>query len=166
MPSENEPDSLHESLVRLETSRREQLTGAITLVFGLSVGALAFCGSLLTEEMVTLGGARTFWFLAAVVCFIAATAFSFAVTFTRLADTRVTTRIVRAKRSRGPDAKAAIEGLRQESREWGDWSFRWFYWQHFSFALGAAFLLVALWLIFHAKLFPPAAVSSIPISGG
>jgi hypothetical protein len=156
MTPENEPDPLHETLVHWENARREQLTGVITLVFGLSVGALAFCGSLLTEETVTLGGGRTVWFLLAVVAFIAAVAFSFAVTFTRLADTRVTTRIVRAKRSEDPQAKAALVALRQESREWGNWSFCWFYWQHISFGLGAIFLLIALWLIFHAKLFPPA----------
>lgn len=63
MTPDQDHNPLHETLVRWETSRREQLTGAITLVFGLSIGALAFCGSLLTEEKVEMGGARTWWFL-------------------------------------------------------------------------------------------------------
>lgn len=76
----------------------------------------------------------------------------FRVLDTRLADTRVTTKIAYAKRTK--ESAEKIEALRSESREWGEWSFRWFNWKYFTLGLGAIFLLIALWLIFQTRLFP------------
>ena len=141
-----------ESQIRWDRERRGQLGGAITLLFGLSSASLAFCGSLLTDSAVTLGGYRTFAFLVAVGFFVIALLSSVAVTVTRLQDARDTATIVR---KRDDDVAAAeIQSLRDTTRKVGWWTWRIFYLQLFSFLLGAISLLIVLWQVFHSKLFP------------
>jgi len=68
-----------DALIRWERTRREQLGIAITLVFGLTSGALGFCASLLTQKDVTLGGAGTSLYLLSVGVFVVALVASVAV---------------------------------------------------------------------------------------
>jgi hypothetical protein len=142
----------NERLVKWEDRRREHLGGAIVLLFGLSSASLAFCGALLTQDSVKLGGCRTICFLAAAFFFILALAASVAVHFTRLQDARMTANIVRKE---GESVIAGyIERLRSDAQMWGAWTWRLVYIQLVTFSVGACFLLISLWLIFYSKLFP------------
>jgi hypothetical protein len=141
-----------QTLQRWDDNRREQLGGSIILLFGLSSASLAFCGSLLTEASVALGGLRTTLFLVASSFFILALVASVAVTVTRLQDARGTATIVRKRDD--PTSTAEVQQLRDSTRRLGRWTWRLFYVQLFAFLFGAVFLLIALWLIFHTKLFP------------
>jgi uncharacterized membrane protein YhaH (DUF805 family) len=142
----------NERLVRWEEKRREYLGSAIVLIFGLSSASLAFCGALLTQDSVKLGGWRTGCFLAAIVFFILALIASVSVHFTRLQDARTTANIVRA------DGESMVAGymerLRSNAERWGRMTWCLLYIQLVTFSVGACFLLVSLWLIFHYKLFP------------
>jgi hypothetical protein len=141
-----------EALIRWDEIRREHLGGAIALLFGLSSASLAFCGSLLTQESVKLGGARTTYFLTAVGFFIAALLVSLLVTLTRLQDVRTTANIVRKREDSA--ATAEVERLRSSAQCWGKLTWWLFRFQLLTFSAGTCFLLVALWHIFHSKLFP------------
>jgi uncharacterized membrane protein YhaH (DUF805 family) len=141
-----------EELIRWEEKRREYLGGAIVLMFGLSSASLAFCGSLLTQDSVKLGGCRTTLFLVAVAFFILALLASLLVTFTRLQDARTTANIVRK------EGKSMLDGYVERLRSWAELWGRLTWWllyiQLSTFSAGAFFLLISLWLIFHSKLFP------------
>jgi hypothetical protein len=142
----------NERLVKWEDRRREHLGGAIVLLFGLSSASLAFCGALLTQDSVKLGGWRTGCFLVAVGFFILALIASIAVNFTRLQDARTTANIVRAD---GVSMAAGyIERLRSNAERWGRMTWFLLYVQLVTFSAGACFLLISLWLVFHSKLFP------------
>lgn len=140
-----------EALIRWGEIRREHLSGAIAYL-GLSTGSLAFCGSLLKEDSVQLGGERTTYFLTAVVFFIAALVVSLIVTLTRLQDVRITAQIIRKRNNDTP--KSEVENLRRCTRCWGTTTWWLFRLQLLAFSGGACFLLVARWHIFHGKLFP------------
>lgn len=135
-----------------EDRRREYLGSAIALFLGLSSASLAFCGGLLTQESVKLGGLRTYVFLAAVFFFVLALLASLIVTFTRLHDARATAEIVR-KRQEGM-AAAYLAELRSGAHRLGTFTWRLLYIQASTFFIGALLLLVSLFLIFHSKLFP------------
>lgn len=142
-----------ERLIRWEEKRREYLGGAILLMFGLSSASLAFCGSLLTQSSVKLGGWRTASFLAAAVFFVLALLASVIVTLTRLQDARTTANIVRKERE--SMVAGYMERLRSKPELWGKLTWRLFYIQISTFFIGACFLLISLCLIFQSKLFPP-----------
>jgi hypothetical protein len=142
----------NERLTQWEDSRREYLSGAIALLFGLSSASLAFCSSLLTKNTIKLGGWRTGFFLSAVACFIFALLASLLVTFTRLQDARTTANIVRKE---GESMTSGyIERLRSKAHLWGRLTWWLLYVQLAAFSAGALLLLVSLWLIFQSKLFP------------
>lgn len=138
--------------IRWEKTRREQLGIAITLLFGLSSGALAFCGALLTQKDVAFGGVGTTLYLLAVGIFFLALIASVAVTITRLEDFRTTAQIVRKRKSGGDSVVLAKLRCRADCLGKTTWIL--FYVQLCSFILGALLLLFALWTIFHKKLFP------------
>ena len=142
----------NERLVQWEDRRREHLGGVIVLLFGLSSASLAFCGALLAQDSVKLGGWRTVWFLAAVFYLILALAASVAVHFTRLQDARVTANIIRK------DSESMVAGymerLRSDAAAWGRRTWFLLYVQLVTFSIGACFLLISLTLIFYTKLFP------------
>jgi hypothetical protein len=143
----------NEKLIRWEEKRREHLGGVIVLIFGLSSASLAFCGSLLTEESAKFGGWRTVVFLVAVVFYILALFASILVHFTRLQDARTTANIIRKD---GESMIAGyIERLRSKAALWGKLTWWLLYIQLATFSVGTCFLLIALWLIFRSKLFPP-----------
>jgi hypothetical protein len=141
-----------DTLVRWEQTRREALGTAVTLLFGLSSGALAFCGSLLTADHVQFGGTATTRFLIAAGIFILCLLASVAVTITRLLDFRTTADVVR-KREAGDDPDG-LERLRCRARCLGSWTWFLFYVQIGSFLLSAVVLMFALWSLFHQRLFP------------
>lgn len=140
------------ALVRWERTRREQLGTVITLLFGLSSGLLAFCVSLLTQKDITLGGTATILYLLSVGVSALAVVASVAVTITRLEDFRTTAQIVH-KRKSGADA-SSLAKLRCRAECLGKATWVLFYLQLSSFLVGALFLLLTLWTIFHKKLFP------------
>lgn len=142
----------NEALVRWEQARRESLGSAITLLFGLSSGALAFCGSLLGDEHVQFGGEGTTRFLIAVIAFILCLLVSVAVTITRLLDIRTTVEVIR-KREDGKDPEG-LKRLRCRAGCLGSCTWFLFYAQIGSFLLGAMVLMFALWSLFHQRLFP------------
>lgn len=142
----------NDTLVRWEETRREYLSGAIVLMFGLSSASLAFCGALLTQDTVKLGGCRTFFFLATVGFFVLALFASVLITFTRLQDARITTNIVRKEAD--SMLTGYVERLRTDADRWGKWTWRLLYIQISTFCVGACLLPVSLWLIFYSKLFP------------
>lgn len=141
-----------EALVRWEQMRREHLSGAIALLFGLSSASLAFCGSLLTQDSVHLGGERTTYFLRAVFFFVGTVVVSVLVMLTRLQDVRVTASIVQLRDD--CDAKEDVACLRCSARFWGSMTWWLFRLQLLTFSLGACFLLIALRHIFHSKFYP------------
>lgn len=122
------------------------------MILGLSSASVAYCGSLLTQKEVKLGGTRTGVFLAAVSFFVLAVVASVLVAFTRLQDARETAKIVR---SEGESMAAQyVAELRSEAERWGKITWVLLYTQLTLFSLGAICLLVALWMIFQSKLFP------------
>ncbi len=141
-----------DALVRWERTRREQLGTAITLLFGLSSGSLAFCASLLTQKDITLGGTSTILYLLSDGVFAVALVASVAVTITRLEDFRTTAQIVHERKS-GTDARR-LARLRCRADCLGKATWVLFYVQLASFFVGALLLLLTLWTIFHKKLFP------------
>jgi hypothetical protein len=141
-----------DALIRWQQKQREQLGSAIALLFGISSASVAFCTSLLTIDSITLGGQKTCCFLAAVTFFILAMLASIIATLTRLIDFRVTVKIIRERYK--PEEKAKVEKLRSCSRCLGNCIWWLFCSQLLTFCVGAVFLLVALWHIFHSKLFP------------
>ena len=142
----------NDRLIRWEEKRREYLGSAITIMLGLSSASLAFCGALLTQKEVVLGGWRTFWFIAAVIFLILALIASISVHFTRLQDARETANIVRTEGE--PMAVRYIELMRNKAEFWGKMTWFLLYAQLVTFSLGACFLLISLWLILYSKLFP------------
>lgn len=141
-----------EALIRWETIRRDHLSGAIALLFGVSSGALAFCASLLTQESVKLGGARTIYYLTAISSFLLAELLSLVVVFIRLQDVRITTQLIREQKNQCKTKQ--IEILRQRAQWFGRQTWRLFHLQLFALLTGTAFLFIALWNIFYSKLFP------------
>jgi hypothetical protein len=142
----------NERLTRWEEKRREYFGGAVVLIFGLSSASLAFCGALLTQDSVKLGGSRTACFIVAVVFFILALIASVFVHFTRLQDARMTAKIVRKD---GESMIAGyIERMRSRAHFWGKMTWFLLYCQLVTFSAGACFMLISLWLIFYTKLFP------------
>jgi hypothetical protein len=141
-----------EARIRWDEIRRAQLGGAIAIVFGFTSASLAFCVSLLKEDSVTFGGARTVFFLIAVGFFTVSLLGGVTVTVTRLQDARLTANIV-GKRN-DPAANAEVESLRCCARCLSRWTWRLFYFQLGTFSVGASFFFIALWHIFYSKLFP------------
>lgn len=141
-----------EALIRWEQTRREQLGGAIALLFGLSSASLAFCASLLLHDSVILGGLRTTLFLLTVGSFVGSLGFSVFATVTRLQDSRTTVRIVRKRLE--PGTEEQLQRLRRRGRALGKWTWRAYYCQLAAFTVGAVFLLLTLYQVFRDKLFP------------
>jgi hypothetical protein len=141
-----------DALVRWEQTRREALGTAITLLFGLSSGALAFCGAVLMGEHVQFGGAGTTLFIAAVGAFIFCLVASVFVTITRLESFRTTVEVVRKKES-GKDTDE-LERLRCRTRCFDSCTWFLFYFQLATFFFGAVLLMLALWYLFQQRLFP------------
>src|SRR5438876_865758 len=141
-----------DKVTKWEDRRREYLGSAITLLLGLSSASLAFCGGLLTQESVKLGGWRTYLFIAAVFFFVLALLASLIVTFTRLHDARATVEIVRKERE--GMAAVYLASLRSDAHRLGAFTWRLLYIQASTFFIGALLLLVSLFLIFRSKLFP------------
>ncbi len=142
----------HDTLVRWEQTRREALGTAITLLFGLSSGALAFCGAVLAGEHGQFGGLGTKLFIAAVVTFIICLVASVFVTITRLESFRTTVDVVRKRDSeKGTDE---LERLRCRTRCLDSCTWFLFYVQLITFFLGAGLLILSLWFLFQQRLFP------------
>lgn len=141
-----------DALVRWETTRRDQLGVAIALLFGLASAALGFCGSLLTAEHAVFGGCGTYLYLLATGTFFVTILLSIAATVTRLLDFRLTARKLRLE-GRG-EKGAVIDRLKSVTRCFGRCTWGLFYCQLGGFVLGVALLLLALWHIFHQRLFP------------
>jgi hypothetical protein len=141
-----------ERLSQWEDRRREYLSSAIALLFGLSSASLAFCSVLLTKDAIKFGGGRTGFFLLAIASFILALLASLLVTFTRLQDARTTANIVR--KDGESMTSGYIERLRSKAHLWGRFTWWLLYIQLGTFSAGTLFLLISLWLIFRSKLFP------------
>jgi len=144
----NEPKSKWNDL------RREQFTGATTLLFGLASGGIVFCASLLSEDRAKFGGTATDLFLWAVSGLMVSLIAGFLLTISRLEDFRATSRIVSIRSSSNEQEKKETTRLRKRTKFLSASSWVLFYFQLCGFTLGAVVLIFALWHLFHGVLFP------------
>ncbi len=138
-----------DSLIRWEKTRRDALGSAIALVFGLSSGAIAYCGSLLEHASFNLLGARLF--VLAVIAFLFSLLLSVMVTVTRLYDFRFTVRVIKLRES--GDNSVELPRLRHIANHLGKWTWMLFCTQIFAFLIGAVMLMVSIGCLYHQKLF-------------
>jgi hypothetical protein len=140
------------ALQRYEEARRNQLGGAISLMFGLATAATGFCISQIVSKDSSFSSPGSYWFVSATCVFALTVTVCVAATWTRLRDFRLTAKTVR--RELDGATTPEIEKLRTITRRLGDWTWILFYAQLIAFFLGVALLGVSLVLLYSSHLFP------------
>ncbi len=149
-----------DALRRYEQTRREQLGGAINLIFGLSTAAAGFCLSHIADKDSHFSRPGSYFFVLATVIFTLTVGVCIASTWTRLRDFRLTTRKLR-RELRGADA-TELERLGTVTDLLGKWTWRLFYLQLTTFGLGVAILAIALSLLYYEHVFPKSPSRNAP----
>lgn len=150
--TDKEREEKMDALKRYEQTRREQLGGAINLVFGLSAAATGFCLSRITDKDSHFTCPGSYFFVAATIIFVFTVAICIGSTWTRLRDFRLTACKLR-RELRGADA-AELKRLGDTTDCLGRWTWRLFYTQLTTFALGVVVLSIALSLLYYEHVFP------------
>ena len=136
--------------VRWQRYTIEQLTFALNIFLGLSVGSLAFGIALLQNESFSLSGCSKVAFSGGLVALALSVATGCAAVVTRLLDFRYTARKVRADEKCDPESEAGVYSYR--SKILGQLTWRLFWFELFSFSVGLIGLIVALSSKYGAKL--------------
>lgn len=150
--TDKEREEKMDALKRYEQARREHLGGAINLVFGLSAAATGFCLSRITDKDSHFTYPGSYFFVLACMIFIFTVGICITSTWTRLRDFRLTARMLR-RELRGADS-AELKRLDDTADCLGRWTWRLFYAQLVTFALGVVVLAVALSLLYYDHVFP------------
>jgi cytosine/uracil/thiamine/allantoin permease len=141
-----------ESFIRWRDTTRTHLGHTNNLVIGLSVGLLAYCGTLLGQSDFKPIGISRSLFLWTMGVLLSCAILGIACTVNRLLDFRLTAETVK-KRDRENATDADLQPLRAKTRRYGfaTWAFLWL--QLASFAGGVILFVVAFISIYGNKLF-------------
>ncbi len=136
--------------VRWQKYTIEQLTFALNLFLGLSVGSLAFGVTLLQNESFSFSGCSKVAFSGGLIALVLSVVSGCVAVVTRLLDFRYTARKVRADKKYNPESEAGVYSYR--SKILGQLTWRLFWFQLFSFSVGLIGLIVALYSKYGVKL--------------
>lgn len=159
MEPEERKDKI-ETLRRYEATRREQLGAAVNLIFGLAAAGVGFCVSRIGDKDAHFSSPGTYFFLAAMVAFLATVGLCMLTTWTRLRDFRLTAERIRAELRDRPHVE--IQRLRAQADSLGIRTWFLFRAQSASFFIGVALLAVSLWLLYQDRLFPKNSSATAP----
>jgi hypothetical protein len=134
--------TLDDRFVRWQGQTITQLTTALTLFVGFSVGELAFALSYLKESSFQPAGGYAAFFLAAMLLLSVAVICGTGAVITRLLDFRRTARKVRQRQVE--TSSAEIAGLGDDTRGLGKATWRLFWWLLATFTLGTLAFTVCL----------------------
>src|SRR4051794_30184605 len=93
--TEEERKEKMDTLRRYEDARREHLSGALNLVFGLSAAALGFCVTNVTNKEAAFSPPSSYYLLLSTIAFLIAVGLCMLTMWTRLRDFRETARKLR-----------------------------------------------------------------------
>ncbi len=150
--TDEERNRKKEKVSKWDEIRRSQLGVALTLIFGLASGGLAFCSSLLTAEKPPFTAIGAGYFRTAFILFVITVGVSVAATITRLTDFRLTALKLRSELRES--CACYIKLLGTATRFLGHATWILFYAQIILFACSVYYLAMFLWHTFHARLFP------------
>lgn len=151
-----------ERLRRYEDARREHLSGALNLIFGLSAAALGFCVTNITDKNAVFSPPGSYYLVSSTIVFLITVGLCMLTMWTRLRDFRETARILR-RELKGASAKE-LENPRADVENLGIRTWFLLRAQLITFFLGILLLTLALWEFNHNRLFPkePANASGVP----
>lgn len=164
MTDEERKDKL-EALRRYEDARREHLSGALNLVFGISAAALGFCVTLVSDEQTVMSVPGSYLLVLATFAFLVTVGLCMLTMWTRLRDFRDTARKLR-KELRGAEQEE-LQALGEHIGRLGKRTWLLFRAQLSVLFVGILLLIVALWDLHHERLFPeePNAYQGVSRSG-
>ena len=139
-----------ERFVRWQRYTTEQLTFALNLFLGLSVGSLAFGITLLREDTFLLVGCSKVIFSIGLVALAASVVIGCAAVVSRLLDFRYTAQKVRADEKGDSENESGVYQYR--SKALGRLTWRLFWFELFTFSVGVVGLFVALYSKYGHKL--------------
>ncbi|SRR6266478_890259 len=116
MAPSNGEERLRKRFVRWQRELRRNLGSHVALIVSWSAGALVFCGALLRDKSAQFGGAATVFFLIASFLFIVCLTIALVISWSRLADTRATLRILSARRRPEPNEIISLANASSRSR--------------------------------------------------
>jgi hypothetical protein len=148
--SQNSDERLRDRFVRWQAELRQGLGSHVALIVSWSAGALVFCGALLRSNSAQFGGIATILFLIASFLFIACLAIALVISWSRLADTRATLRILGARRRRESDE--IISQLEEQAEKLGKHTWRWVKMQLWLFGVAAMIFFATMILCFRSRL--------------
>lgn len=141
-----------ERLRRYEDARREHLSGALNLVFGLSAAALGFCVTNITNRDAAFSTPGSYYLLASTIAFLITVGLCMLTMWTRLRDFRETARKLRKELRGASDEELKAQRIQIDRLGIRTWFL--FRAQLIIFFLGIVLLTVALWELNHNRLFP------------
>jgi len=139
------------SFVRWQKTTIAQLTYAINLFLGLSVGALGFQSALLLNENFDPLGWSRFAFLISLVALLLAIGLGIWCVINRLRDFRVTMHVARLREDEPTNSEELIR-LRDLSERLGRRTWRLFWFQIGTFGLGIVCAVLGMWTLLSEKL--------------
>ena len=148
-PSNGE-ERLRERFVRWQRELRRNLGSHVALIVSWSAGALVFCGALLRDKSAQFGGAATAFFLIASFLFIVCLTIALVISWSRLADTRATLRILSARRK--PEPSEIISRLEEQAKKLGKYTWRWAKVQLWLFGVASIIFFATMILCFRSRL--------------
>jgi len=152
-----------ERLRRYEDARREHLSGALNLIFGLSAAALGFCVTNITSRDAVFSIPGSYYLLGSTIAFLITVGLCMLTMWTRLRDFRETARKLR-RELRGA-TNEELEAQRVEIDRLGIRTWFLFRAQLITFFVGVLLLTVALWELNHDRLFPREQANILGVSG-
>ena len=144
--TEHERADKIEALRRYEEARREHLSGALNLIFGLAAAAVGFCITYITNPDSRFSIPGSYYLLGATLAFGITVALSMLTIWTRLRDFRGTAEKLR-RELRGADDKV-LKRLEARNDRLGILTWFLFRAQLLSFGVGIVLLAVALWMFY------------------
>ncbi len=174
-----------EKLRRYETTRREQLGAALSMILGLAAAAVGFCVSRIADKDSHFSAPGTYFFLGATLTFIITVGICMLTTWTRLLDFRVTTVILRREmkdmekkkwgenyeelddEGENPEEKGkTLKELRDTAHKLGKRTWCLFRVQTLFLGTGVVLLSVSLWILYCDRLFPTQPTRSVEAKRG
>jgi nitrate/nitrite transporter NarK len=138
------------SFVRWQERTIAQLSQAMNLLLTLAVGALGFSVSLLLNPLYIPACVEKAAFTVSLFALLVSVMAGIVATCLRVHDFR-TTRAITRERQRGHTEELSC--LREQAKKYGEWTWRLFYTQLYTFGAGVALLLLSFCLAFRHKLF-------------
>jgi len=150
MTDEERRDKL-EALRRYEDARREHLSGALNLVFGISAAALGFCVTLVSNEQTGMSAPGSYFLVLATFAFLVAVGLCMLTMWTRLRDFRDTARKLRRELSGAKQEE--LQALGEHIGRLGKRTWYLFRAHLTALFVGILLLIASLWDLHHERLF-------------